>query len=147
MLTAILSLTILTAKCSGNIVDSLPKCNVSDNECLIRHAELLFRSHDPMFVEKMTINQKDEGVIGINLEYTNTTTYGLKNTRVLSVKGVKADPYGKVEIRFKIPTVTTLATYSAKSKISLLDIYTKGNVNLTFGSNFDIGSGIEISFY
>ncbi len=137
MLTVILSLIIFIAKCSGDIADTLPKCKVSDNECLIRQAELMFRSHDPMFVEKMAINQKGEGAIGINLEYTNATTYGLKNTQVYSVKVVKTDLDSiKVEIRFKIPTVTTLAKYSASGKISILNIQAKGNVNLTFGNYF-----------
>jgi hypothetical protein len=128
---------ILVATCSGNLVDTLPKCKVSDKECLIRHVELLFRAHDPVFVEKMVMNQNGEGAIGISLEYTNATIYGLKNARVYSVKGIEADPEGnKIEMRFRIPTVTTLATYAADGKVLFLNIHAKGNVNLTFGNNY-----------
>jgi hypothetical protein len=60
--------------------------------------------------------------------------YGLKKSRVYSVKGIEADPDGnEIEIRFKIPTVITIAKYSANGRISFLNIRTKGNVNLTFG--------------
>ncbi len=50
MLNTIFSLIIFAIKCSGDIVDTLPRCNVSENECLMRQAELLFRSYDPINV-------------------------------------------------------------------------------------------------
>jgi hypothetical protein len=138
MLMLAVSLIIFVAKCSGDLLQMIPKCEVSDNECLIRHTEFLFRVHDPMFVEK----------VSSSLEYTNVTIYGLKNTRVLSIKVVRADSdIFKVEIRFKIPTVTTLATYAANGKISFFNIHTKGNVNLTFGNYLPFYLKLHVSIF
>lgn len=127
------SLLIFLIGCSADLLESLPKCHVSDLKCLENYCGVLFRAHDPLFVEKMVVNQGGGGTIGLDLVFQNASIFGMKDVKVYSVKGLQKDPEGnKLEIRLKAPAITTRSKYSANGKILFLNIQARGNINMTF---------------
>ncbi|XP_017052330.2 uncharacterized protein LOC108095673 [Drosophila ficusphila] len=128
--------------------DDPKPCKYGDGECIIKLCNTLFsqrsseeepglnlKSLDPLKVDKMIISQgESSSAVGISLTFTDNLLYGIKDQRVVKVKGFGKDLTTKHEVRLVTKTISLIGPYTIQGKVLILPISGTGISNMTMAN-------------
>ncbi|XP_016952745.1 protein takeout [Drosophila biarmipes] len=128
--------------------DDPKPCKYGDGECIMKLSNTLFSERssaeepglnlvplDPLKVDKLVISQgEDTSPVGITLTFTDNLLYGMKDQRIVKVKGFGKDLTGKHELRIVAKTFSLVGPYNINGKVLILPISGTGNSNMTMAN-------------
>ncbi|KAH8247595.1 hypothetical protein KR038_006808, partial [Drosophila bunnanda] len=126
--------------------DPVP-CKYGDAECIAKFCNSLFSKRsgkedpslnlwklDPLKVEKMVINQESNSAVGIKLTFTDNLLYGLKDQRVVGVKGFGKNLTEQHELRVLAKAYSLVGPYNIQGKVLILPISGSGVSNMSMSN-------------
>ncbi|XP_055850815.1 protein takeout-like [Episyrphus balteatus] len=143
----VLNLVILLATtitiCQGKFPKSPKPCPYGDEECIKKivnfllsekingYAPLNVVSLNPLKINEISINQGKESPVNIDLRFQNSELTGIKDAKVLHVKGFGKEINGVHEITLGTDSVTLFGDYTIKGKVLILPVSGNGKSNIT----------------
>ncbi|KAH8372557.1 hypothetical protein KR200_002625, partial [Drosophila serrata] len=126
--------------------DPVP-CKYGDGDCIAKFCNYMFSMRsgkedpslniwklDPLKVDKMVINQAGNSAVGIKLTFTDNLLYGLKNQRVVGVKGFGKNLTEPHEIRTVSKSYSLVGPYNIQGKVLILPISGTGVSNMSMSN-------------
>ncbi|KAH8384115.1 hypothetical protein KR009_012175, partial [Drosophila setifemur] len=124
--------------------DDPKPCKYGDGGCILQLCNKIFSERaseedpslnlkplDPLKVDRMVISQGGNSAVGINLTFTDNFLYGLKDARVVKVKGFGSDLKAMHEVRIITKTLNLVGPYDIIGKVLILPISGSGQSNIT----------------
>ncbi|EDW98795.1 protein takeout [Drosophila yakuba] len=120
-------------------------CKYGDGECIMKLCNTLFSENaaegnpglnleqlDPLKVDRMVISQgESSSPVGITLTFTDNLLYGIKDQRIVKVKGFGRDLTAKHEVKIVAKTFSLVGPYNIQGKVLILPISGTGQSNMT----------------
>ncbi|KAH8342044.1 hypothetical protein KR059_009795, partial [Drosophila kikkawai] len=126
--------------------DPVP-CKYGDGKCIANFANTLFSKRsgkedpslnlwqlDPLKVDKMVINQAGNSAVGIKLTFTDNMLYGIKDQRVVGVKGFGKNLTEQHELRVLAKSYSLVGPYNIQGKVLILPISGTGVSNMSMSN-------------
>ncbi|XP_016980572.1 protein takeout [Drosophila rhopaloa] len=135
----------LSLSVQANFPDDPKPCKYGDGECIMQLVNTLFSEKfsaedpglnlvqlDPLKVDRMVISQGvSDSPVGITLTLTDNLLYGIKDQRIVKVKGFGKDMATKHELKIVAKHFALVGPYSIQGKVLILPISGTGQSNLT----------------
>lgn len=128
------------------IASDLQRCHYGDVECIRKtitsyaitlangRRDLGLVPFDPLYVDKVDIQQGSASPVNVNLKFRNLKCFGMSTAKINNVVGFERDPSkSKFEFIAHIDHISLVGQYKVRGNILLLPIIGNGAVNLTFG--------------
>ncbi|KAH8232386.1 hypothetical protein KR032_005346 [Drosophila birchii] len=126
--------------------DPVP-CKYGDGECIAKFINVLFSKRsgetdpslnlwqlDPLKVDKLVINQAGNSAVGIKLTFTDNLLYGIKDQRVLGVRGFGKNLTGQHELKVLAKSYSLVGPYNIQGQVLILPITGTGVSNMTMSN-------------
>ncbi|XP_061390856.1 protein takeout-like [Musca vetustissima] len=151
-----LSLLVTLAIClcvNAKFPDDPKPCKYGDTDCIAKGLEYFLHEKnqgdgsinliaiDPLVIKEISIKQGAESPVNIDLQFINNKLTGLKNAKVVKVKGFGKDLAGKHEIHLMAPEIELAGNYKVDGRILVLPITGTGTnsiklINVTLKMQF-----------
>ncbi|XP_013113707.1 protein takeout [Stomoxys calcitrans] len=118
-------------------------CSHGDTECVAKLIEFFIHEKsqgdasinlagiDPLQIKEIHIKQGAESPVNIELDFKDNQIIGLKDAKVVKVKGFGKDLTKKHDIHLVVPQIDLVGNYKVDGKILILPISGKGTNNIT----------------
>ncbi|KAH8232393.1 hypothetical protein KR032_005357, partial [Drosophila birchii] len=123
--------------------DPVP-CQYGHGKCIAKFINSLFskrsgeadpalnlRRLDPLLVHRMSIDQPSNNGVGITLNFTDNLIYGIKDVRIVGVKGFGKDLTEEHALKMVAKSISLVGPYTIKGNILILPISGSGDSNIT----------------
>ncbi|KAH8283811.1 hypothetical protein KR054_002500 [Drosophila jambulina] len=140
-------LVCLIASTQAAFPDDPQPCKYGDSECIAKFANSLFSKRsgeedpslnlwqlDPMKVDKMVINQGGNSAVNIKLTFTDNLLYGIKDQRVVGVKGFGKNLTEQHELKVLAKSYSLVGPYNIQGKVLILPISGSGISNMSMSN-------------
>ncbi|XP_017080003.2 uncharacterized protein LOC108113805 [Drosophila eugracilis] len=142
---ALATVLLLFVSVQAEFPDDPKPCKYGDGECIMELCNTLFNERsseanpglnlprlDPLKIDKMVISQGESASpVGITLTFTDNLLYGIKDQRIVKVKGFGKDLTAKHEVKIVTKIFSLVGPYDIKGKVLILPISGSGQSNLT----------------
>ncbi|KAH8384116.1 hypothetical protein KR009_012174, partial [Drosophila setifemur] len=118
-------------------------CKYGDGECIVKLCNTLFseraaeedpnlnlKALDPLKVDSMVLRQGGESPVSINISFTDNTLHGMRNLKVLKVKGFDKDLTATHELKLFSKAFAFVGPYTIVGKVLVLPISGTGQTNV-----------------
>ncbi|KAG5676048.1 hypothetical protein PVAND_005902 [Polypedilum vanderplanki] len=133
---------------SAKFPTDLEKCKYDDEKCYINvantimkrgskgYAELGLPVFEPLFVNKIGIDQGGDGPVVLKLHMKDVNIHGFSGVKFKAIKGLgKNIDKAKIDLKYTQPIFQMIGKYTTEGKVLVLPVQGDGNCNITLVNN------------
>jgi hypothetical protein len=102
------------------------------------YADLGLPVFDPLFINKIGIDQGGDGPVVLKIDMKNVSIYGFSGVKFKSIKGLSKNiDKAKIDLRYSQPLFQMIGRYQSNGKVLVLPVHGDGNANITLCKRVD----------